>query len=176
MIPGRRPAPFGSNRLLPSAAYPARLKPVFPERYTKRPISRYGRRVSCLRSRHLLSGILAFKRNIGVCFVSLVIATLVALWFFPSRSRSEELSTYVTFYGFDDNDDGAHRTTLFTSWKTPARNALGIGCAKKLHVDLYVSGSGEKLAECKDRLTMKATKIIVRPPAGLPVKQGSACD
>lgn len=47
---------------------------------------------------------------------------------------------------------------------------------QKLHVDLYVSGSGEKLAECEDRLTMKAAKIIVRPPAGLPVKQGSACD
>jgi len=47
---------------------------------------------------------------------------------------------------------------------------------KKPHIDLYVSGSGEKLAECEDRLTMQAAKIIVSPPPGLPVKEGSACD
>jgi hypothetical protein len=39
---------------------------------------------------------------------------------------------------------------------------------KKPHIDLYVSGSGEKLAECEDRLTMQAAKIIVSPPPGLP--------
>jgi len=36
--------------------------------------------------------------------------------------------------------------------------------------------SREKLAECEDRLTMQAAKIIVSPPPGLPVKEGSACD
>jgi hypothetical protein len=30
----------------------------------------------------------------------------------------------------------------------------------KPHVDLYVSGSGKKLAECEDRLTIKNAKII----------------
>jgi hypothetical protein len=63
-----------------------------------------------------------------------------------------------------------------TSWKTPAWNAPRIGCARSHMLTLYVAGSGERLAECEDRLTMKATKIIVSPPAGLPVKQGSACD
>ena len=37
-------------------------------------------------------------------------------------------------------------------------------------------GSGEKLAECEDRLTMEVAKIIVNPPRDLPVKQGSVCD
>jgi hypothetical protein len=46
----------------------------------------------------------------------------------------------------------------------------------KPHVDLYVSGSGKKLAECEDRLTIKSAKIIVTPPPGIPVKQASACD
>jgi hypothetical protein len=46
----------------------------------------------------------------------------------------------------------------------------------KPHVDLYVSGSGKKLAECEDRLTIKSAKIIVTPPPGIPVEQGSACD
>ena len=34
------------------------------------------------------------------------VATLVTLWSFTSPSRTQALSSYVTFYGFDDNDDG----------------------------------------------------------------------
>lgn len=162
------------------------------------------------------------KWNIGVRFASLVVATLMALRLFVVPSRSEEVLTYVTFYGFDDNDDGnpEHRGTDAISHAvvhTSANEDLGTyeqpgtmaadkhflspgtkvyvpavqryyvvedTCAecsrdwvrKKLHVDLYVSGSGEKLAKCEDRLTMKAAKIIVSPPDDLPVKQGSACD
>jgi hypothetical protein len=162
----------------------------------------------------------SFKRNTSVWFVSLVLATLVALWFFTGGSRSEEVSTYVTFCRFDDNDDGKHRGMDAISHAvvhTSASEDLGtydqpgtmaadrhfltpgtkvyvpavrryyvmeetcVKCSrdwmhKKLHVDLDVSGSGERLAECEDRLTMKATKVIVSPPAGLPVKQGLACD
>ena len=46
----------------------------------------------------------------------------------------------------------------------------------KPHVDLYVSGTGHQLAACEDRLTMERAKIIVAPPVGLPVREGSACD
>src|SRR6185437_6735281 len=46
----------------------------------------------------------------------------------------------------------------------------------KLHVDLYVSGTGHQLAACEDRLTMESTEIIINPPSDLPVKAGSACD
>ncbi|MGC1179040.1 MAG: hypothetical protein ACLQF1_19590 [Methyloceanibacter sp.] len=162
------------------------------------------------------------KRNTSAWFASIVLATSVARWFLTDRSGTQEWSTYVTFYGFDDNDDGnpAHRGTSAISHAvvhTSADEDLGtydqpgtmaadkhflppgtkvyvlavrryyvvedtcVECSedwlrKKPHVDLYVAGSGERLAECEDRLTMKATKIIVSPPAGLPVKQGSACD
>jgi len=46
----------------------------------------------------------------------------------------------------------------------------------KLHVDLYVSGTGPELAACEDRLTMENTKIIIDPRSDLPVKTGSACN
>ena len=158
------------------------------------------------------------NRNIRHLFTLVV---LVALWFLTGRSDSAELSTYVTFYGFDDNDYGnpAHRGTDVISHPvvhTSANEDVGtydqpgtmaadrqflppgtkvyvpavhryyvvedtcVECSedwirKKPHIDLYVSGSGEKLAECEDRLTMQAAKIIVSPPPGLPVKEGSAC-
>lgn len=35
----------------------------------------------------------------------------------------------------------------------------------KPHVDLYVSGSGKKLAECEDRLTIKSAPRLVSPAA-----------
>jgi hypothetical protein len=53
------------------------------------------------------------KRNTSAWFASIVLATSVARWFLTGRSGTQEWSTYVTFYGFDDNDDGnpAHRGT-----------------------------------------------------------------
>ena len=131
------------------------------------------------------------------------------------------VSSYVTFYGFDDNDDGspAHLGidvisralvhsranedlgtyerpgTLATdaNFLTPGTKVYVpaleryyvmedtcVECSEdwsknKLHIDLYVSGTGPELAACEDRLTMKSTKIIIDPPPDLPVKPGSAC-
>ena len=45
----------------------------------------------------------------------------------------------------------------------------------KIHVDLFVSGTGAALQACEYRLTMESTKIIIDPPADLPVRKGSAC-
>jgi 3D (Asp-Asp-Asp) domain-containing protein len=157
-------------------------------------------------------------RKIGL--VSLAI--LVSLGCFSSDSRAMNLSAYLTFYGFDDNDDGNPRhlgTNVISdavihsyanedlgTFDQPGTMAadkhfLSPGtkvyvpsvqryyvvedtCAectrdwrrKRPHIDLFVSGSGEKLAECEDRLTMEVAKIIVNPPRDLPVKQGSVCD
>jgi hypothetical protein len=46
----------------------------------------------------------------------------------------------------------------------------------KLHIDLYVSGTGAELASCENRLTMDSAEIIINPPPNLPVKAGSACN
>jgi hypothetical protein len=46
----------------------------------------------------------------------------------------------------------------------------------KPHIDLYVSGTGPKLAACESRLTTESTKIIIDPSPDLPVKPGSACN
>jgi hypothetical protein len=146
----------------------------------------------------------------------------VTLCGFTSPSRPEVVSTYVTFYGFDDNDDGnpTHLGTNIIShavvhasatedegtYDRPGTLAADTGflppgtkvyvpalqryyvmedtcveCSEdwlqnKPHVDLYVSGSGEELAACEDRLTMEQARIIVAPPIGLPVREGSACD
>ena len=150
------------------------------------------------------------------------LAASVTLGGFTSPSRPQVLSTYVTFYGFDDNDDGnpthlgtdiishavvhASATEDEGTYDRPGTLAADIEflppgtkvyvpalkryyvmedtcveCAEdrrhnKPHVDLYVSGTGEELAACEDRLSMEQAKIIVAPPAGLPVREGSACD
>ena len=151
-----------------------------------------------------------------------VIATLVTFLSLVSDGRAQVVvSSYVTFYGFDDNDDGNpthvgtdvishaafHKTanedlgtyerpgTLAADPKflipgtkvyVPALERYYVmedGCVecsedwlqRKPHVDLYVTGNGTELAECEDRLTMERTKIIIDPPADLPVKSGSAC-
>jgi 3D (Asp-Asp-Asp) domain-containing protein len=126
-------------------------------------------------------------------------------------SAQEVVSSYVTFYGLDDNDDGnpSHLQTdaisnasVHRSAETLAtdKNFLAPGtrvyvpaleryyvmedtcveCSKdwsrdKLHIDLYVSGTGPGLAACEDRLTMERTDIIIDPPSNLPVRAGSAC-
>lgn len=162
-------------------------------------------------------------KQISVGRLALIsVATLVTLWSFTSPSRTQALSSYVTFYGFDDNDDGnpTHLGTDIIShaiahtsatedegtYDQPGTLAADkrflppgtkvyvptlkryyvmedtcVECSKdwrhnRPHVDLYVSGTGEKLAACEDRLTMESAEIIVAPPVGLPVKQGSACD
>jgi 3D (Asp-Asp-Asp) domain-containing protein len=162
-------------------------------------------------------------KQIGVGRLALIgLATLVALSSFTSPSRPDVLSSYVTFYGFDDNDDGdpthlgtdiishalihASATEDDGTYDRPGTLATDtrlippgtkvyvpalkryyvmedtcVECSEdwlnnKPHVDLYVSGTGDKLAACEDRLTMESAKIILAPPAGLPVKQGSACD
>ena len=135
---------------------------------------------------------------------------------FTSPSRPQVFSTYVTFYGFDDNDDGnpthlgtdiishavvhASATEDEGTYDRPGTLAADTGflppgtkvyvpalrryyvmedtcveCSEdwrhnKPHVDLYVSGTGEELAACEDRLTMEQAKIIVAPPVGLPVR------
>jgi 3D (Asp-Asp-Asp) domain-containing protein len=132
------------------------------------------------------------------------------------------VSAYVTFYGFDDNDDGnpTHTGTDVISHPTlhqaadedlgtfdrPGTLAADLNfiapgtrvyvpalkryyimedtcrpCTKdwkqgKPHVDLYLSGTGAKLAKCEDRLTMESAVIIINPPADLPVQEGPACD
>jgi hypothetical protein len=134
----------------------------------------------------------------------------------------EVVSSYVTFYGFDDNDDGnpAHLGTAIISsasihgfanedlgtYERPGTLATDksflapgtkvyvpalqryyvmedtcVECSEdwlrnKLHVDLYVSGTGPGLEVCENRLTMEGTEIIIDPPSNLPVKTGSACN
>jgi len=162
-------------------------------------------------------------QHLSVGRVGLIgLVALVTLCGFTSPPRPQVFSTYVTFYGFDDNDDGnpthlgtdtiAHAVVHTSATEdegtydrsgtlaadtgvlppgtkvyVPALKRYYVmedacvECSKdwrhnKRHVDLYVSGSGEELADCEDRLTMEQAKIIVAPPAGLPVKGGSACD
>jgi hypothetical protein len=152
-----------------------------------------------------------------------VITTFIALSNLTSGGHAQEVvSSYVTFYGFDDNDDGnpAHLGTGIISnasihgfanedlgtYERPGTLATDesflapgtevyvpalqryyvmedtcIECSEdwsqnKLHVDLYVAGTGPGLAACEDRLTMKSAKIIINPPSDLPVKTGSACN
>ena len=156
-------------------------------------------------------------------FALAALATLAALPDMINQARAQEVvSSYVTFYGFDDNDDGnpthlgtdviSHAAvhskasedlgtyerpgTLATdvNFLTPGTKVYVpaleryyvmedtyIECSEdwsrsKAHVDLYVSGTGPELAACEDRLTLKSTKIIIEPPANLPVRAGSACD
>ena len=156
-------------------------------------------------------------------FALAALATLAALSSLISEGRAEKVvSSYVTFYGFDDNDDGnpthlgtdviSHAAihgsaeedlgtyerpgTLATdpNFLTPGTKVyvpalkryyvMEDACVEctgdwlqgKLHIDLYVSGTGPDLAACEDRLTMESTKIIIAPPPNLPVKSGSACN
>jgi 3D (Asp-Asp-Asp) domain-containing protein len=155
-------------------------------------------------------------------FSLIALAAMVGLWSFPAPSYPHVVSTYVTFYGFDDNDDGdpTHLGTAAISdgiVHTSATEDMGtyarpgtlatdtrflapgtkvyvpalkryyvmedtcVECSadwvhNKRHVDLYVAGSGDELLRCEERLTMESAKIVVSPPAGLPVKPGSACD
>jgi len=149
-------------------------------------------------------------------------AAMVILASAVPAPASQVISAYVTFYGFDDNDDGdpgntgtdiisnpiLHETanedlgtydrpgTLATDLEflaagtrvyVPALKRYYImedtcrPCEKdwkkkkKPHVDLYLSGTGAKLAECEDRLTMERAVIIIDPPSDLPVKEGPAC-
>ena len=138
-----------------------------------------------------------------------------------SGEAAQTVSSYVTFYGFDDNDDGNPSNTGTTvishpsvhdeatedlgTYSRPGTLAAAKGflppgtivyvpalkryyvmedtcreCASnwkndKIHVDLFVSGRGEALQACEYRLTMESTKIIIDPPADLPVRKGSAC-
>ena len=131
---------------------------------------------------------------------------------------AQTVSSYVTFYGFDDNDDGNPSNTGTTvishpsvhdeatedlgTYSRPGTLAAAKGflppgtivyvpalkryyvmedtcreCASnwkndKIHVDLFVSGRGEALQACEYRLTMESTKIIIDPPADLPVRKG----
>ena len=150
--------------------------------------------------------------------------SLLLLLLVPGASHSrpaQVMAVYVTFYGFDDNDDGdpTHTGTdviSHPSFHASAKEDLGTynrpgtlaadpeflkpgtkvyipnlyryyimedtcrECSEhwkegKLHIDLYVSGRGQDLVDCEYRLTMSAAVIIVDPPAGLPVKRGSAC-
>jgi len=152
-----------------------------------------------------------------------VLTTLASLSSVTSEGRAQEVvSSYVTFYGFDDNDDGnpTHLgTDVISSAAVHSRANEDVGtyerpgtlatdanfltpgtkvyvpaleryyvmedtcveCSEdwsqnKLHVDLYVSGTGRELAACEDRLTMESTTIIIDPPSDLPVKAGSACN
>jgi hypothetical protein len=144
-----------------------------------------------------------------------IITTFMVLPTLTSGGHAQEVvSSYVTFYGFDDNDDGnpAHLGTgiisnasihgfanedlgtyerpgtLATdeSFLTPGTmvyvSALQryyvmedtcVECSEdwaqnKLHVDLYVAGTGPGLAACEDRLTMKSAKIIINPHQTFP--------
>ena len=161
------------------------------------------------------------KRMIRLALQAL--ATLVTPCSVINPGNTQEVvSSYVTFYGFDDNDDGnpAHVGTAIIShaaihgfadedlgtYERPGTLAADINfvppgtkvyvpaleryyvmedtcveCSEdwsqnKLHVDLYVSGTGPELAACEDRLTMESTEIIINPPSDLPVRAGSACD
>jgi hypothetical protein len=152
-----------------------------------------------------------------------VIATFAAVSSLTIGGHAQEVvSSYVTFYGFDDNDDGnpAHLGTGIISnasihgfanedlgtYERPGTLATDqsflvpgtkvyvpalqryyvmedtcVECSEdwaqdKLHVDLYVSGTGPELAACENRLTMQSTKIIIDPPSDLPVRTGSACN
>jgi hypothetical protein len=135
---------------------------------------------------------------------------------------AQVVAAYVTFYGFDDNDDGnpsntgtdviSHPTLHQTAhedlgtfdrpgtlaadldflaagtrvyvpvlkryyiMEDTCRPCIKHGKQGRPHVDLYLSGTGAKLAQCEDRLTMEMAVIIVDPPRDLPVKEGSACD
>jgi len=161
-------------------------------------------------------------RETGRCALA-VLATVTLLSSPTSEGRAQEVvSSYVTFYGFDDNDDG-HPTHLGTSiisnatihgfanedlgtYERPGTLATDasfltpgtkvyvpelqryyvmedtcVECSEdwsqnKLHVDLYVSGTGHQLAACEDRLTMDNAEIVIDPPSNLPVKAGSACN
>jgi len=155
---------------------------------------------------------------------SALVVILAATLLSPaSHGRAQEVvSSYVTFYGFDDNDDGnpTHLGTAIISnasihgfanedlgtYDRPGTLATDIGflapgtrvyvpalqryyvmedtCVEcsddwsqnKLHIDLYVSGTGPELASCENRLTMDSAEIIINPPPNLPVKAGSACN
>jgi len=150
------------------------------------------------------------------------VTTLASFCLMSEGHAQKVVSSYVTFYGFDDNDDGdpTHIGTDVISSAavhTRADEDLGtyerpgtlatdanfltpgtmvyvpalqryyvmedtcVECSEdwsrnKLHVDLYVSGTGPELAACEDRLTMENTEIIIDPPSDLPVMTGSACD
>lgn len=163
------------------------------------------------------------KQSLGDGLAVAVFATLVALMSaLPAAAASQVVSAYVTFYGFDDNDDGDPSNTGtdivshpslhqganedLGTFERPGTLAADIDfltpgtkvyvpalhryyimedtcreCSvhwkkKKPHVDLYVSGTGRELAECEERLTMESAVIIIDPPPGLPVKEGSACE
>jgi len=165
----------------------------------------------------------ALAMRMGIRRALMVFATSIALSNLVAAGRAQEVvSSYVTFYGFDDNDDGnpAHLGTGIISdasihgfanedlgtYERPGTLATDesflapgtivyvpalkryyvledtcVECSEdwsqnKLHVDLYVSGTGPELAECEDRLTMESTKIIIDPPSDLPVKTGTACN
>jgi hypothetical protein len=155
-------------------------------------------------------------------FTLATLATLAGLPLTSDGHAQDVVSSYVTLYGFDDNDDGdpthvgtdviSHAAvhskanedlgtyerpgTLATdeNFLTPGTKVYVpalkryyvmedtcVECSEdwsqnKPHVDLYVSGTGSELAACEDRLTMESTKIIIDPPANLPVRGGSACD
>jgi hypothetical protein len=154
---------------------------------------------------------------------ALVVILVITLLSPASDGRAQEVvSSYVTFYGFDDNDDGnpTHLGTAIISnanihgfanedlgtYDRPGTLATDKGflapgtrvyvpalqryyvmedtCVEcsddwsqnKLHIDLYVSGTGPELASCENRLTMDSAEIIINPPPNLPVKAGSACN
>ena len=154
---------------------------------------------------------------------ALVVILAATLLSAASDGRAQEVvSSYVTFYGFDDNDDGnpTHLGTAIISnasihgfanedlgtYDSPGTLATDTGflapgtrvyvpdlqryyvmedtCVEcsddwsqnKLHIDLYLSGTGPELASCENRLTMDSAEIIINPPPNLPVKAGSACD
>ena len=162
-------------------------------------------------------------RNMSQCCLMIFVIMAATLLSLPSDGRAQEVvSSYVTFYGFDDNDDGnpIHLGTAIISnasihgfanedlgtYDRPGTLATDkdflapgtrvyvptlqryyvmedtcVECSddwsqNKLHIDLYVSGTGPELASCENRLTMDRTEIIIDPPSNLPVKAGSACD
>jgi hypothetical protein len=148
---------------------------------------------------------------------------MLAAMLLASNGRAQEVvSSYVTFYGFDDNDDGnpTHLGTAIISnasihgfanedlgtydrpgtlatdkdFLTPGTRiyvpalqryyVMEDTCTEcsedwwqnKLHIDLYVSGTGAELASCENRLTMDRSEIIINPPSNLPVKTGPVCN
>jgi hypothetical protein len=160
-------------------------------------------------------------KNLSRC--AFVVLLMLAAMLLASNGRAQEVvSSYVTFYGFDDNDDGnpTHLGTAIISnasihgfanedlgtYDRPGTLATDEGflapgtrvyvpalqryyvmedtcieCSEdwsqnKLHIDLYVSGTGTELASCENRLTMDRAEIVINPPSNLPVKAGSACD
>jgi hypothetical protein len=160
-------------------------------------------------------------RKVTRCALAILAMTAASLGLTHEGFAQEVVSSYVTFYGFDDNDDGnpshlftdvisnasVHRSanedlgtfdrpgTLATdkNFLTPGTRVYVpaleryyvmedtcVECSEdwsrdKLHIDLYVSGTGPELAACEDRLTMESTDIIIDPPSNLPVRAGPAC-